>query len=269
MKHAKNYLRNWHLSYLACREENDSSNSHNEADKISQLQKQLNDQITKSVWEEKERVRIQERIKHLQNRHQVSRRTFTRIERACVAIGKTDVPFGEISITDSEIDNDDIKQEKSNMITDELKKTTDRYEQQMQQLFTTLQEERRIHQSKLEELTSRMGKLQEQSERLRTTNVSLSHQLLHKSSAETPPVKNPASLTKLDANSNDENMTSDDDTKPSATKGTISTTMEKMLEKYNELDEDSKKALMHHAITSNNETLQRRLMLLHDDQSKN
>lgn len=58
------------------------------------------------------------------------------------------------------------------------------------------------------------------------------------------------------------------DLKPSSIPGTISDTMEAMLECYNELDDNSKKALMHHAITTGNEALQRWLMLLCNDQSK-
>jgi hypothetical protein len=60
-----------------------------------------------------------------------------------------------------------------------------------------------------------------------------------------------------------------EDSKPPSIPGTISTTMEAMLDKYEELDDDSKKALMHHAITSNNEVLQCRLMELCDNHSKN
>ncbi len=56
---------------------------------------------------------------------------------------------------------------------------------------------------------------------------------------------------------------------PSKTPGTISATMESMLEKFSELDDDSKKALMHHAITSNNEALQSRLLKLCENSGNN
>jgi hypothetical protein len=61
----------------------------------------------------------------------------------------------------------------------------------------------------------------------------------------------------------------EDDSKPSATPGVISATMEEMLEMFSELDDDSKKALMHHAITSNKEDLQIRLMKLHESSGNN
>lgn len=137
----------------------------------------------------------------------------------------------------------------------------------MQQFFATLQEEQWIHQIKLDKMNSRMGKLQEPSDRLRTTNVSLSHQLLQQPSGGDPSSKTPVSTAKFDAMSNEQKM-APDDIKPSATIRTISAMMETMLEKYSELDKDSKKAVMHHAITSNNRTLQHHLMLLRDDQSK-
>lgn len=61
----------------------------------------------------------------------------------------------------------------------------------------------------------------------------------------------------------------DNDSKSSATPGNISATMEAMLEKFSKLDEDSKKALMHHAITLNNEALQSRMMKLHKSGGNN
>jgi hypothetical protein len=64
------------------------------------------------------------------------------------------------------------------------------------------------------------------------------------------------------------NATSNADSKPSSNHGLISPTMEAMLEKYAKLDEESKKALKYHAISSNNEALKHRLMMLHDNQSK-
>jgi hypothetical protein len=42
-----------------------------------------------------------------------------------------------------------------------------------------------------------------------------------------------------------------------------------MLEKYAELDEDSKKMLFQHAITTDNATLQQRLMVLHGNETNN
>lgn len=63
--------------------------------------------------------------------------------------------------------------------------------------------------------------------------------------------------------------TTDDEAKPHATPGFISATMEAMLEQFSELDNESKKALMHHAVTSNNEALQHRLMKLCESSGNN
>jgi hypothetical protein len=94
-------------------ETNSQSQPLNEAHEISRLQKELNDQITRSVWEEKERIRIKERIKHLQSRGQTSKQHFTCIKRACVAIGTGGPSTGEVSVTDSELELDATKEKGS------------------------------------------------------------------------------------------------------------------------------------------------------------
>jgi hypothetical protein len=48
-KHARKYSKNRKLSYIATMAENDLISDSNEADEISRLQKQLSNQITKSV----------------------------------------------------------------------------------------------------------------------------------------------------------------------------------------------------------------------------
>ncbi len=86
-------------------------------------------------------------------------------------------------------------------------------------------------------MNERMTKLQHESVKLRATSPLLIRQHLQQPSGG-------------NANTNNSN------TVTAGNPGTISDTMEEMLMKYNYLDEESKKALMHHAITSNNETLQ-------------
>jgi hypothetical protein len=49
---------------------------------ISRIQKRLSDQIAEKLWMEKEDVRLQESIKHLQKRNLVSRRHYNCLERA-------------------------------------------------------------------------------------------------------------------------------------------------------------------------------------------
>jgi hypothetical protein len=51
-------------------------------------------------------------------------------------------------------------------------------------------------------------------------------------------------------------------------KGEINAVMSAMLDRYDQLDDSSKQALMHQAISSNNELLQSRLMLLRDADKK-
>lgn len=51
----------------------------------------------------------------------------------------------------------------------------------MQQLFLTLQEERNLHQEKLDEMNNRMSKLQQESDKSRAASISLTCQLLQKS----------------------------------------------------------------------------------------
>jgi hypothetical protein len=60
------------LSYIAANHNPKSNNHHDKDAEIAELQKQLNDQITESVWQEKEHVRLQEHIKHLQQNNMVS-----------------------------------------------------------------------------------------------------------------------------------------------------------------------------------------------------
>jgi hypothetical protein len=51
-------------------------------------------------------------------------------------------------------------------------------------------------------------------------------------------------------------------------KGEINHVMSAMLDRYNQLDDSSKQALMHQAISSNNEVLQSRLVMLRDADKK-
>jgi hypothetical protein len=60
----------------------------NDTEKISQLQKCLSDQINDNAWKEKECARLQERIKHLQEHNQASWTHVTCLEHAFVHIAK-------------------------------------------------------------------------------------------------------------------------------------------------------------------------------------
>ncbi len=288
VKRAKKYFLKKKLSYTAAAAPINEQpvTSTDKAEELSRLQKQLSNQITKSVWEEKERIRLQERIKHLQENRLFTKRHLTRVERAYVATSIGDLPSGEVSITDSEVDADgERKKAPTKIQNDELKRATESYEQQMQQLFATLQEERKLHEEKLNEMNARMTKLQQEGDRYRATSASLTRQLLQQSSGRTAnqahqaPTKNtvivdiPDTITTTQnntvANSSIHQDVIDNDSKPHATSGNISATMEAMLEKFSELDDDSKKALMHHEITTNNETLQNRLMKLRESSGNN
>lgn len=90
------------MAYIAAQHANEPKICNiDEAQEISRLQKELSNQITKSIKEEKECVRIQEKIKHLQNHHQIFKWHFTSIECAYVAIGTGGPSLGEVSVTDS------------------------------------------------------------------------------------------------------------------------------------------------------------------------
>jgi hypothetical protein len=53
------------------------------------------------------------------------------------------------------LENEDAKMKASNgNPRDKVKSATDKYEQQMQQLFATLQEERKLHHEKLNEMNA-------------------------------------------------------------------------------------------------------------------
>jgi hypothetical protein len=260
VKRAKQYFLKKKYSYAAAADSIELANpkSTDEAAEISRLQKQLRDQITKSVWEEKERVRLQQRIKQLQDKRQFTKRHFTRLERAYTATSIGDLPSGEVSITDSEVDPDmDKKKAAIKTPSDELKLATARYEHQMQQLFTTLQEERKLHQEKLAELNTRMTQLQQDNNK--------SKNQMDTKNGTIGGVPN----TILTPQMNVGNSSSLQPDVPSQTPGIISATMESMLEKFSDLDDDSKKALMHHAITSNNEVLQSRLLKLRESNGNN
>jgi hypothetical protein len=129
-------------------------------------------------------------------------------------------------------------------------------------------------------MNARMTRLQQESDRSRVASVSLTHQFLQQSSggntsntkgnatADVPmtitmPAKSNTGITSTKQEARVE------DSKPSAITGVISATMETMLEKYIELDDESKKALMHHAITSNNEVLKHRLIQLRESYGNN
>jgi hypothetical protein len=127
----------------------------------------------------------------------------------------------------------------------------------MQQLFATLQEERKLHQEKLAELTIRMAKLQQDNDKSRNQVDAKTTVISDIPNTITTTQMNVATSSSLQPDA------------PNKTPGAISATMETMLEKFSELDEDSKKALMHHAITSNNEALQSRLMKLHESSGNN
>jgi hypothetical protein len=51
----------------------------------------------------------------------------------------------------------------------------------MQQLFVTLQEERKLHQERIDEVSSRVTKMQQDSDRSHAAIASLTHQLLQQS----------------------------------------------------------------------------------------
>lgn len=74
------------LSYIAANHNPKSNNHHDKDAEIAELQKQLNDQITESVWQEKDHVRLQEHIKHLQQNNMVSWKHFTRVECAFIIV---------------------------------------------------------------------------------------------------------------------------------------------------------------------------------------
>jgi hypothetical protein len=158
LQHAQKYLSKKKQAYkTAAISADDQGNDITNNQNFISRQKQLSDDITNSVWEEKEHVRLQERIKNLQNQRKFSRRHYTRIERACVAIATGEPPLGEVSITDSEMEPEDTKLKAPTSTShDELKRTTDRYEQQTQQLFSTLQAERKQHQDRMNETPRRL-----------------------------------------------------------------------------------------------------------------
>jgi predicted nucleic acid-binding Zn-ribbon protein len=180
-------------------------------DEITKLQKELNDAINDNVWKEKECIRLQNKIIHLQENNNVSRRHVTRVERAFVAVTK-DMSSMEVSV---DVDPDD---------SDAKPSAT--HQQQMQQLFMALQQERKIHQEDLRTINTQIALLQKEKELSKAEHLSLSSKLKDQKS--------------LDVNATPATTPADPNTKLSANI-TINTTLEEMLTKYNELDDDSKK----------------------------
>jgi hypothetical protein len=232
-------------------------------DQISRLQKQLSDQIKENVWKEKECTRLQERIKHLQENNQVSRRNLTRIEHAFVAItkeGNANANVTEISMAGSDADNDE--ENIFDTSSTWMLPVPSSNETQMQQLFMALQNERRIHQEEMKTLNTRINLLQKEKELSRAEYLSSMSKLQQQPP---PSVINPNGSTDNKSNGNNPLTSVDTDAKPApimntimkdiadTTKiSTISPTLAAMLDKYDELDEDSRKMLIQHAITTDN-----------------
>ncbi len=115
-------------------------------------------------------------------------------------------------------------------------------------------------------MNARMTRLQHEGDKLRAASPSLTRQHLQQPSGgdlstakvnatATITAGVPSSINTTPTKSMQQETTYEttDVAKSSADHGTISATMEEMLKKYNDLDEESKKAQMHHAILSNNE----------------
>jgi chromosome segregation ATPase len=206
---------------------------------ISTLQEKLNDAINESMWKEKEGIRLQNQIEHLQKNPNL-----TRVERAFAATTR-DIASMEVSV---DVDHDD-----------EDTKPSGDHQQQLQQLFMTLQHERKMHQEDLLTLNTQINLLQKERELSKAEYLSLSHKLQDQESKNTN-VESAPTVNVTDA----ADMTS---TCPANT--THNTTLETMLQKYNELDDDSKKMLTQHALMTDNADLQRRLMELRASQGNN
>ncbi len=196
-------------------------------------------------------------MKHLLGRNQSSHEHFTRIEHASVAIGKDGNPM-EVSIAESDAEYDDDTLKPSAVDTcDEGLQLTSTYQRQMQQLFMTLQDERRLHQKELNALTSEIALLKKEKDLSRTEQHSLSLQLQQQQSStinELTPKETVINDTTNGTATNDIPSTSPNDT--------INSTLEAVLENYAKLDEDSRKVLIHHAITTNNTALQKHILQL-------
>jgi hypothetical protein len=140
-------------------------------------------------------------------------------------------------------------------------------QQQIQQLFMVLQNERRIHQEEMKTLNTRITPLQKEKELSHAEHLSSMSKLQQQ-----PPSRiNPNTSTDNNIGTNAVTI-ADTDVKPASTmntimkditatmkissSSTISSTLEVMLDKYDELDEDSRKMLIQHAITTDNAMLQ-------------
>jgi hypothetical protein len=128
----------------------------------------------------------------------------------------------------------------------------------------------------LKTLTTRITLLQKEKDLSRAAHLSLSRQLQQQQSLKASQVTSTDTVTAgnsgINTVHNDPNpstanttTTAANDRKPSAN-DTISSTLEAMLEKYDELDEDSRKMLIQHAITTDNAVLQQCLMELRASQ---
>ncbi len=142
---------------------------------------------------------------------------------------------------------------------DEDTKPSGDHQKQQQQLFMTLQHERKMHQEDLQTLNTQINLLQKERELSKAEYLSLSHKLQDQESKNTN-VESAPTVNVTDA----ADMTS---THPANT--TLNTTLETMLQKYNELDDDSKKMLTQHALMTDDADLQRRLMELRASQGNN
>ncbi len=210
-------------------------NNYTTGEEISKLQKKLNDAINDNAWKEKECIRLQNQIKYLQERDNIPPQHAIHIEHAFTAVAKATNSM-EVSV-DVDHEDDDIKPS----ITPQ---------QQVQQLFMAMQQERRLHQEELLTLNTKITLLEKEKE--------LSKAEAFSRNFKDPPSVNISTTTNLTA----ENI------KPPVT-ATINKTLEEMLEKYDELDDDSKKMLTQHAITTDNADLQRRIMALRTHQGTN
>jgi hypothetical protein len=132
----------------------------------------------------------------------------------------------------------------------------------------------------LKTLTTRIALVQNKKDLSRAAHLSLSRQLQQQQSLKASQVTSTDTVTTGSPGSNPGITTMHNDQKPStvnitttvandrkpSANDTISSTLEAMLEKYDELDEDSKKMLIQHAITTDNAVLQKCLMELRASQ---
>jgi hypothetical protein len=211
------------------------------AERIRELEKDLNDSINACAWEEKRRVQIENELTHLRNLNSMT--PLTRIERAYVATAVND---------DATLEMDQDKT-RATLAAISLQAETNNLDSYVSALDRLREQE-----DKIQKLTQELDELR-RDRLLCTVSVGSTQSLM----APVAPVPSATSIPQPPMVINTQAPISEPKLSTTSTEPCdIGYTMGALLVRYDTLDEESKSELLKYAISSGNEKLQSRLMIL-------